>query len=365
MMLSMGIGRFVYTPILPIMVEDLGLDAAQAGMIASSNFLGHLVGALIAATPWLGGSQRLWLIAMMFASAFTTGLMGITDSYTGFLLVRFIGGVVGSMILVFASNLVIERLIRSGRSELTAVHFGGVGLGIAFSALLVAIGGSVGEAWRTAWWISGVVSAVLAVLVATQVPPDLTPSRKFTTTGSHRNNRIAGIAVGYGLFGFGYVITATFLIQLVRSGEFSTQTETIIWVLVGLAGAPSVYCWNRIASRIGNTMTFSIACVVEAVGVGASVIAGSMVSLVIAAVFLGGTFMGITALGLVEARQRTNLDPRATLALMTAAFGVGQITGPTVAGYLRDTTGSFVLPSVLAMIALGIAAVSVHHGSRR
>lgn len=361
MMAAMGIGRFVYTPILPIMVDDLGLEAAQAGMVASINFLGYLIGAMIAATSWLRGSRRVWLLGSLMASALTTVVMGFADSYSQFLLIRFVGGLVSAWVLVFASNLVLERLIACGRSDLTAVHFGGVGLGIAFSAVLTAVGGSDGDAWRAAWWISGGVAVLIALMLIPLVPGE--PVKKVATADAPAASPggISGLLWAYGLFGFGYVITATFLIELVRSGMFSVSTETVVWVTVGLAGAPSIWFWNRIAKHFGNTTTFSIACLVEAVGVAASIAVGSLASLFVTAILLGGTFMGITALGLVEARKRSSRDPRATLAMMTAAFGVGQIIGPTVAGYLRDITGSFTLPTAMAALALLLAAAAAQY----
>jgi MFS family permease len=108
--------------------------------------------------------------------------------------------------------------------------------------------------------------------------------------------------------------------------------------------------------RIGIFAAYAAACIVEAAGVAASVLLPTTVGIVIAAAFLGGTFIGLTALGFVGARQLTSSDPRRVLALMTVAFGLGQIIGPVVGGALSDRTGSFTLPSLLAAGALVVAA---------
>ena len=111
---AIGIGRFVYTPILPPMEEGLGLTKSQAGFIASANFLGYLLGALAASTPRLPGSRRTWLVATLAVSALTTAAMGLTDAVPLFLLLRFVGGVASAFVLVFASTLVLDRLIAAG-----------------------------------------------------------------------------------------------------------------------------------------------------------------------------------------------------------------------------------------------------------
>ena len=66
---AIGIGRFVYTPILPFMVETLELTKAEAGLIASANFLGYLVGALVAGLSIIRGSPRRWLMLALALSA--------------------------------------------------------------------------------------------------------------------------------------------------------------------------------------------------------------------------------------------------------------------------------------------------------
>src|ERR1700744_1522626 len=107
---ALGIGRFVYTPILPAMTEALGLSNAQAGLIASANLLGYLVGALLAASPTLPGSSRAWLMGSLAVSACTTGAMGLASSLPAFLALRFVGGAASAFVLVLASALVLDGL---------------------------------------------------------------------------------------------------------------------------------------------------------------------------------------------------------------------------------------------------------------
>jgi len=172
-----------------------------------------------------------------------------------------------------------------------------------------------------------------------------------------RASGLPTLIAAYGLFGFGYVITATFLVAIVRAKPELQALEAWIWVLFGFAAVPSVALWSWVGARIGLAIAFALACVTEAVGVAASVEWATVTGGCLSAVLLGGTFMGITALGLVGARRLSAGDARRTLAFMTAAFGLGQMIGPTFAGLIRDHTGSFVLPTVTAAVALVLAAI--------
>ena len=146
---------------------------------------------------------------------------------------------------------------------------------------------------------------------------------------------------------------------IVRASAEVRSSEPVIWLLVGLAAAPSITLWGLLSSKMGNARAFALACALEAAGVAASVLWSAVAGIVASALLLGGTFMGITALGLIEARKLSHGEPRRTLAIMTASFGLGQILGPAFAGVVHDFTGSFLLPSLGAAGALLVAAVLV------
>jgi len=354
----MGIGRFVYTPILPFMMEGIGLTKPEAGLLASSNFLGYLLGALAAASPVFAGSRRAWFGAGLLVSALSTGAMGEASTMPTFLMLRFLGGVASAFVLVFASALVLDRLAALGRSRLAALHFAGVGCGIAFSALLIAALASAGLGWRVQWLASGGASLLALAACWRFVPPEANGARAPSPArrGEVRNGRLLRLAIAYGLFGFGYVITATFISTIARSSPALQAAEPVVWLAVGVAAAPSVAFWTAVASRCGNEGGYALACLTQAVGVALSVLAPSLLGLMAAAVLLGGTIMGLTALGLIEARLLASTDPRRSLALMTAAFGLGQMVGPSFAGFAYGLAGSFLLPSLAAVAALLVAA---------
>lgn len=354
---AIGIGRFVYTPILPIMVEQLGLTQSQAGLIASANYLGYLLGALAASIRGLPGRRRTWLLVALAVSAVTTGAMALPSEMVPFLAMRFVGGFASAFVLVFVSAIILDGLARVRRPQISTLHFAGVGVGIALSAMLVSSMATQGYDWRAFWLASGVISLAGALLVARWVPGGLALEGG-GHDGSHAKmgRHLMTLIAAYGLFGFGYVITATFLVAIVRSTPEVKALEPVVWLVVGLAGAPSIVVWMWVGGKIGFSRAFALACLVEAVGVGLSVYSSTASGIILSAVFLGGTFMGITAIGLIEARRLSGGDPRPVLALMTASFGLGQIIGPIFAGVTFDRTGSFAVPSMAAALALTIAA---------
>lgn len=350
MAVGIGIGRFVYTPILPPMIAALGLSKATAGLIASANFAGYLVGALGAARAPLPGSRRWWLLGALAFSALTTGAMGLDGGVGWFLAMRFFGGVASALVLILASASVMDRLAAAGRPGLSAVHFAGVGVGIAVSAVLVT---SV-TSWEAMWRASGIASAIGLVVIGFILPSEADQSAAPAVAGSlARDPRLRRMTMAYGLFGFGYVITATFLVAIVRAEV--PALEPAIWIMVGLGAAPSVWLWGILGRRIGTARAFAVAAVIEALGVLASVASSGALAVSLGAVLLGGTFMGLTALGLTRARELARGDARRAMAAMTGAFGVGQIVGPLVAGVLSDALGGFLVPSALAAAGLVVA----------
>ena len=335
---GIGVGRFVYTPILPPMVEALHLSKSEAGLIASANFVGYLAGAIVATLP-LPGSRRTWLLGALTVNAAGLAAMGLTSALTLFLVLRLAAGFASAFALIFSSALVLDRLNQAGRTGLSAVHFAGVGTGIVASAALVA---TLSD-WRIMWFASAALATVAGLAVFALIPAE----RQATTRTRISGNAPWPLITAYGLFGFGYVITATFIVAQVRGSREIAPLEPYIWVLVGVGAAPSVALWGAIARRCGILNGFALAAVVEAVGIAASVLWESPATVIGAAVLLGATFMGLTALGLMAAAGR--------IAMMTAAFGVGQIVGPIVAGYLFDLAGSLRTPTLAASAALLVA----------
>ena len=204
---------------------------------------------------------------------------------------------------------------------------------------------------------TGLIAFAATLVVATLVRPSASgrpiepPAHDSTATRG-----LASMIIAYGLFGFGYVITATFLVTIVRESAEIRPLEPWIWILFGLAAIPSVPIWQKLGQRLGFMKAFSVACVTEAVGVAASVEWVAIPGVCASALLLGGTFMGLTALGLMSGRALSGGRQQRAIGWMTASFGAGQMIGPAVAGFLSERSGSLRGASLAAAAALILAA---------
>jgi predicted MFS family arabinose efflux permease len=355
---AIGIGRFVYTPILPAMLGALGWSKSDAGLVASANLLGYFIGALLAGRPFVIARPRPWLLAALTISAVSTAAMALPSDKVSFVSLRLIGGVASAFAIVCTSTLVLERLSASGRGSLSAIQFAGVGFGVMISAIAVSVMLAAGASWRTLWVGTGSLAILAAIAAAPLIPggEDHRAPMKADVTDAPPLGMTAMI-VAYGLFGFGYIITATFLVAIVRLTAEVRVLEPWVWTLFGLAAIPSVTVWNWLGKRIGILNAFAAACAVEAVGVAISVEWVTIPGICLSALLLGGTFMGITVLGFMAGRMLSAGHPHQAFARMTASFSLGQMAGPVVAGFLSERLGDFRVASLIAAAALIAAAM--------
>ncbi|MGO8909553.1 MAG: YbfB/YjiJ family MFS transporter [Bradyrhizobium sp.] len=354
---ALGIGRFVYTPILPAMLTGLGWSKSDAGLVASANFLGYFIGALLAGRPFAVARPRPWLLTALAISAVSTAAMALPSDIASFVGLRLVGGAASAFVIVCASTLVLERLSVSGRGSLSAIHFAGVGFGIMISAIAVSAMLASGAGWRSLWIGSGLLAMLAAVGAAFLIPAAENVAASPKPAGSPASSSGMGaMIVAYGLFGFGYVITATFLVAIVRLNAEIRALEPWVWTLFGLAAIPSVTVWGWLGRQIGIMNAYAAACIIEAIGVAASVEWVTTPGVCFSALLLGGTFMGITALGFLAARILSPGNPHQALGQMTASFSIGQMAGPVLAGFLSERLGDFRVASLIAAAALVAAA---------
>ncbi len=361
---AVGIGRFAYTPLLPPMQEALGWSVSQAGDVASSNFLGYLAGALIASTLTQRADRRLWLLAGMLLSVATTSAGSVVVSFPAWLGIRFMAGIASAFCLVLSTAMIIEYLARCSKPQLGALHFAGVGVGIVVSVLVIEGVRLSGVSVFGQWGGLGFASIVLLTgswMIIRRLPGPESSGQSATADAAKGRvttpPMLKKLIVAYGLFGFGYIVTATFIVAMARRLDHATLVEPLTWIVFGLIAAPSVLLWQRLTLRFGMFRVLRIAYVVEAVGVLLAGFGSGHVALVSGGALLGGTFMGITALGLIAARQIAESHQGRAIGLMTASFGLGQLLGPAIAGRLAQMTQGFEAPSIVAASLLLVGIV--------
>lgn len=361
---AVGIGRFAYTPLLPPMQEALGWTVSQAGDVASANFLGYMVGALAAAALARRPSRQRWLLAGMGLSAATTCAGAVVVAFPVWVGLRFCAGVASALCLVLGTAVVIAFLASRSRVPLGALHFSGVGGGIVASVLVIELARLMGSSVFGQWGALGVTASVLlagAWMILRLLPnrPGADGSGTAPAVPDHvpALRVFKPLIVAYGLFGFGYIITATFIVAMARRLDYAALVEPLTWIVVGVLAAPSVLAWQRLAKRLGLFAALRLAYSIEALGVLLAGFGSGAVAVIMGGALLGGTFMGITALGLIAARQVAGSDQDRAIGWMTASFGCGQVLGPAVAGRLAQMTQGFAAPSLVAALLLLVGIV--------
>lgn len=376
---AMGIGRFAFTPILPMMQADMGLSLADGGWLASANYLGYLVGALVAARfPWPASAllkRGLWLVVIM------TAAMGVTGLWASWLLWRFVAGVASAWVMIGTASLCIARLTAAGREDQGGVVFSGVGWGVAFAGL-ACMALALGGASSTQAWLLLAVVALCGLICASTLwrysadpqPPQAPAANPATTTTPPQNaddttlgaqTSAGGLHWGlvwcYGVYGFGYILPATFLPAQARLLVPDPMLFSLAWPVFGLASAFSTLIAARLLRRYTRREIWAGSQVIMAIGVILPLLIHNLAAIIAAAICVGSTFMVITMVGLQEAQASVGSRlVKTQIAAMTASFAVGQLVGPLFFSFTHIWFGadlSFAL--ILGAIGLVLGAIPI------
>ncbi|MFE2216644.1 YbfB/YjiJ family MFS transporter [Streptomyces canus] len=350
----MGVGRFVYTPILPLMHTQAGLSTGAGANLATANYVGYLVGALAGILAPALIRSRAVLRASLILLTGTLAAMPLTHSTTVWSLLRLPAGVASALVFVVAAGSLLHHL-RDHPPHLAGWAFGGVGGGIALSGLLVLVLRSAAD-WRTAWWAAAVLAALLAAASWNLRPQEATvaaPSGSGATPRTHR--WFGALFVSYTLEGVGYIVAGTFLVAAIGQ-QSPGWVGSGAWVLVGLAAVPSSALWARLGRRWSRPGLLLTALVIQAAGIALPALIGGTAAALGSAVLFGATFIGVSSLALATG---THLRFPRSVALLTAGYSVGQILGPLVVapllhhGYHR----ALLLAALVVLVAAVAAAV--------
>lgn len=366
---AMGIGRFAFTPLLPMMLHDGVVNLAQASWLASANYLGYLVGALLCTfQPWLWRMLKLgrapdgarMVRGGLIATTLLTLVMA-TPWAVGWAWWRFAAGVTSALVFVYTSGWCLSQLAARQASALGGVIYTGPGMGIVLSGLIAsALVAQQFAAW-IGWLVFGGLAAVLTALVWKQFTSDTpTPSTSVQstqpgTTASTTAPTAVGtteltlLAVAYGMAGFGYIITATFLPVIARSALPHSPWLDLFWPLFGLGVIGGALFATRLSPYGDQRFRLSVCFVVQAAGVVLSLISPSLAGFALGSLLLGLPFTAITFFAMQEARRLRPHAAASYMGLLTALYGLGQIAGPPLAALLIAQTGSATAGFTLAL----------------
>lgn len=360
LVLTIGLARFAYTPLLPQMQAQAGLGVADGGLLASINYAGYMSGALLAA--WIESPawrQRLYVWALPLA-LLITALMAWSSSFGVWALSRYVGGLCGAAGMLLGSGLVQGWLMRSGRRPELGIYFIGLGLGIVVSALGAMGMTALDLGWAAQW--QGFALLGLAFLLPAWAwrPPVPPPAVKATTGDAPSRRWMALMVAAYFCAGWGFVINATFTVAIVEKQPLLAGQGPWAWLLVGLAATPAVFVWDRIARRTGDVGALLIAFGVQIVGVLLPMLAGGLVAALAGALLYGATFIGIVSLTLALVGRRSPANPGKAMARLTLSYGAAQISAPALTGHMVQASGSFnaALWLTAGVMAAGMACLA-------
>lgn len=374
---AMGIGRFAFTPLLPMMLSDGVIDLPAASWLASANYFGYLVGALLCTfQPWIW--KRFSFLPQVAAPTWVrTGLVATTVLTLGMALqvpaawplLRFAAGVASALVFVYTSGWCLSQLARRNAPMMGGVIYAGPGAGIALSGLFAS--GMVALQWRAAagWLIFGALAALLTVVVwrtfqerdgqgAGSASAPLAPLRQDAPAG---RKQMVWLAAAYGLAGFGYIITATFLPVIAREAMPGSVWIDFFWPIFGIGVITGALLATRIPAS-GDYRHLLAGCyLVQALGIAASIFSPTLAGFAIGSLLLGIPFTAITFFAMQEVRRLRPAAAASYMGLLTAMYGIGQIAGPPMVALLlrhsRSLGEGFTLSLEIAAASLVAGAL--------
>jgi MFS family permease len=348
---AMGVGRFAFTPLLPMMQADSGLSLAAGGWLASANYLGYLIGALSARFfPRSGSVIRVGLLVI----AGTTLAMGITHQPAVWAALRLAAGMASAWVLVHVSAWCLPRLM--GRGTLAGAVYAGVGVGIVVAGALCGISMAWSAPSSQTWIVLGGMCLLPTVLLWHVFVPD--GSARSPAAGRWKAQWWL-LVLCYGAFGFGYIIPATFLPAMARDETADPALFGWAWPAFGAAAAASTLAVAVLSRHFTVRGLWAMSQLVMALGVAAPLAVHGLAGILIAALCVGGSFMVVTMTGMQEALQVAGAQAARLMAAMTAAFATGQILGPVFASLMIEARGGLSGALVAGCLLLATSAFTL------
>ena len=277
--------------------------------------------------------------------------MTLAENYMLWAVLRFMAGLSSAAGLLLGSGLILNWMIRKGHRAELGMHFGGVGAGIAVSAV-IAMSMTSNFNWIQQWQAFSIIGIFLLIPAWAWSPkPDVlnrTQSGLKLSDKAPRKNWMLILYAAYFCAGVGYVISATFLVTIVDTQETLKGNGNLVWLIVGLAATPACIFWDKVARKIGELKALFIAYGINIIGIIIPAIDSSLQGVLLSGVLFGATFIGIVSLMLTMVGKFFPSKPAKPMGRLTLSYGIAQVMAPAMAGVFAEVTGSYTMPLYMA-----------------
>ncbi|MBR7888771.1 YbfB/YjiJ family MFS transporter [Marinomonas sp. A79] len=365
LIVTAGVARFSYTSLLPIMQAEAGLNEVGAGWLATVNYAGYLTGVLIVAC--LNNLSHKFVLYRLYLvlAVITTAAMALTTNMYLWSLLRYVSGIGTSAGFILASGLILKWLVSQGKRGELGIHFSGIGLSIFFAAFLVEVLLRASVSWQGQWLYLSLMAVAFAVPAWIWMP---NPNKIVSTHASHQvidsppSRSFAWIMMAaYFCAGYGYVVSATFIVDIVEGFSALEGRGQHVFIVLGLAATPAVLAWDLVARKWGYLKALLLAYVLQIVGIVLPAVSDNLLVIGMGAILFGATFVACVSLVLTMAGHFYPSNPAKFMGKMTLAYGSAQIIAPMCTGLLASWFGSYTLGLYLSagVMLLGVALVGV------
>ncbi|HEC2155832.1 TPA: YbfB/YjiJ family MFS transporter [Staphylococcus delphini] len=365
-----ALGRFAYTPILPFMQLDTGLDNKSVGLLATFNYLGYLIGAMLPIF-YIMKNKVFDLKCYLLLNVATMLLFGVTDHFVIWSLLRLLNGISSGAVFVLASNIVLEALHLARREGIAGLLYSAVGLGLFSSSLFIFLYTDVTH-WRETWIWLGSAAFILTLIIIVRLRENPT-SPEPASHEAHGPDKVIRyskkfyipFAIAYFCEGAGYIITGTFLVAIVKTMPTLSEYAALSWMFVGLGAIPATVLWSMIGQRIGICLSVILAFLLQIVAVLMPIFTVNAFAIALSSMIFGATFLGLTTLFMSKSHQITfETKGNNLVAVMTLIYSVGQMIAPYISGILIEHTHSYNDALIFAAAILVVGILSSLYSKR-
>jgi MFS family permease len=326
-LVGIGIARFAYTPLLPVLITEHWFSAADATYFGAVNLFGYLAGALAGRhVAQRTGTVRA-LRAMMLVASASCFAGAFPLSFLWFAAWRFVAGYAGGVLMVLAAPAILPHIPASRRGLVSGLIFTGVGVGIAASGTLVPI--LLHFSLVATWCGLGIVSLFLTVVAWGGWPHDVKRQTLPAAASSRRPTglRLKALYVTYGLNAVGLVPHMVLLVDFIaRTLGQGLAAGARYWVLFGIGAALGPLTTGAIADRIGFAAAFRLLYAVQIICVAMIAVWTDPIALTLSSLIVGASTPGAVplALGRVHELVPDAAGRQAAWSISATAYAIGQ-----------------------------------------